>query len=646
MCGIVGIADLGGKGVINRDDLGRMVALQHSRGPDGVGFYTDDLVGLGHSRLSIIDLAGGAQPIHNEDQTVWVTFNGEIFNYVELRAELEAAGHRFYTRTDTEVLVHLYEQHGDTFVQQLNGQFAFALWDARRKRLLLVRDRAGILPLFYSEDNSRLLFASTIKSILEVRSRSPSLDPTALDEVFTFWTPVAGRTMFTGIKQLPPGCMLVMENGKTLQKCYWQWSFRQPGDYLEGDVPTLAAKLRELLLDATRIRLRADVPVGAYLSGGLDSTALVALTLQAGVQPDTYSLSFADPALDESAHQLTAARHFSVNHSTLKISDNDIQCAVARAVYHAESTILRCAPVPMMALSGHVRAQSCKVVLTGEGADEVLGGYDVFKEAKLRRFWARQPHSAWRPRLLQRLYPYMDLTAQRAQTYSEAFFGRNLDAKAAFFAHMPRWRTTAQCKMMFADDFAKRIEANCFESLAATLPDELPQWDVFNQAQYVEARTLMSNYLLSSQGDRMLMANSVEGRFPYLDHRVIEFANALDPRLKMHVLNEKYLLKRAVRDLLPPDTTQRKKQPYRAPDAKAFAGTASCWIDRVLDPGSVKEARYFDSDRVELLLQKVKAGRAISQRDSMAFVGVLSTQLLHKIFIERCADTLALAQVE
>lgn len=644
MCGIVGIANLGGNTVISRDDLGRMVALQQSRGPDGVGFYVDDILGLGHSRLSIIDLAGGAQPIHNEDRTVWVTFNGEIFNYVELRAELEAVGHRFYTHTDTEVLVHLYEQHGDAFVERLNGQFAFALWDTGRKRLLLVRDRAGILPLFYSQDGSRLLFASTIKSILEVHSQPVRLEPAALDEVFTFWTPVADRTLFAGVKQLPPGHMLIVESGKLQRKCYWQWSFRRPGEYLKGDAPALAAQLRELLLDATRIRLRADVPVGAYLSGGLDSTALVALMLQAGVRPDTYSLSFVDPALDESAHQLAAAEHFGVNHSTLKVSDDAVRCGIARAVYHAESTILRCAPVPMMALSGHVRAQSCKVVLTGEGADEVLGGYDLFKEGKIRRFWARQPNSAWRPRLLQRLYPYMDLTSQRAQAYSEAFFGKNLAAGAAFFAHAPRWQTTAQCKIMFADAFAKRIETNCFESLTASLPDELSQWDGFNQAQYVEARTLMSNYLLCSQGDRMLMANSVEGRFPYLDHRVIEFANALDPRLKMHVLNEKYLLKRAVGDLLPAGTTGRKKQPYRAPDAKAFAGVTPSWLDKVLDPAGVKAAGYFDSDRVELLLRKVKSGRAVSQRDSMAFVGVLSTQLLHKLFIERCADTLALAQ--
>lgn len=623
-----------------------MVDLQRSRGPDGVGFYSDAFVGLGHARLSIIDLAGGAQPIHNEDQTVWVTFNGEIFNYVELRADLESAGHRFYTHTDTEVLVHLYEEHGDGFVDLLNGQFAFALWDTRRRRLLLVRDRAGILPLHYCEDGRRLLFASAIKSILEVHSQTARLDPAALDEVFTFWAPVGDRTLFAGVKQLPPGHMLVLEDGKLQQRCYWQWSFKRPGEYLQGNAHDLAAQLRERLLDATRIRLRADVPVGAYLSGGLDSTALVALMLQAGVRPDTYSLSFADPGLDESAYQLAAAQHFGVKHSSLQVNDDHVRCGLVRAVYHAESTILRCAPIPMMALSGHVRAQSCKVVLTGEGADEVLGGYDLFKEAKIRRFWARQPASVWRPRLLQRLYPYMDLTSQRAQAYSEAFFGRNLQAGAAFFAHAPRWQTTAQCKMMFADDFAQRIETNCLESLAATLPDELSQWDVFNQAQYVEAKTLMANYLLCSQGDRMLMANSVEGRFPYLDHRVIEFANALDPRLKMRVLEEKYLLKKALRDWLPPGTAERKKQPYRAPDAKAFSGVSPRWVDEVLSQRNVASAGYFDPGRVELLLRKVKAGRAVSQRDSMAFVGVLSTQVLHKLFVERCADTLAAARVE
>ncbi len=645
MCGIVGIVSLGGNAVISRDELGRMVELQRTRGPDGVGFYSDALAGLGHARLSIIDLAGGAQPIHNEDRTVWVTFNGEIFNYVELRADLESAGHQFYTHTDTEVLVHLYEEHGDAFLDLLNGQFAFALWDARRRRLLLARDRAGILPLFYSVDGSRLLFASAVKSILEVHSQPARLEPAALDEAFTFWAPVGERTMFAGVKQLSPGHMLVLEDGKISQSCYWQWAFSSPGEYLQGDARSLADQLRELLLDATRIRLRADVPVGAYLSGGLDSTALVALMLQAGVRPETYSLSFADPGLDESAHQLAAAQHFGVQYSTLRVNDDDVQCGFVRAVHHAESTILRCAPIPMMALSGHVRASACKVVLTGEGADEVLGGYDLFKEAKIRRFWARQPASVWRPRLLQRLYPYMDLTSQRAQAYSEAFFGKNLEAGAAFFAHAPRWHTTAQCKMMFADGFAERIDRNCLESLATALPDGFSHWDAFNQAQYVEVKTLMSNYLLCSQGDRMLMANSVEGRFPYLDHRVIEFANALDPRLKMHVLDEKYLLKKALRDWLPPGITERKKQPYRAPDARAFAGNTLRWVDAVLSPQNVASAGYFDPGRVELLLRKVKAGRVVSQRDSMAFVGVLSTQVLHKLFVERCADTLAAAQV-
>lgn len=637
MCGVAGILNLQPGPPVRELELYSMLAPLSSRGPDGQGTYLDEagVIGLGHARLSIIDLAGGAQPIHNEDEAVWISFNGEIFNYVELRAELERAGHRFYTHTDTEVIVHLYEEHGLDFVSRLNGQFAIALWDSPRRRLVLVRDRPGILPLYYTRDGGRLLFASEVKAILRGMSRQPAMNRPALDQVFTFWSPVGTTTMFEGVEQLPPGHLLVAENGAISTRRYWDWTYREPGDYLPGAVPELAEALHSLLLEATRIRLRADVPVGAYLSGGLDSTALVALMCEGGVKPDTFSLEFADPRLDESGFQHEAARHFGVHHRTIRVDERQIREEFVRTVWRAEAPFLRCAPIPMMALSGLVHASSCKVVLTGEGADEVFGGYDLFKEAKIRRFWARQPSSEWRPRLLQRLYPYLDITSSRGQAYSEAFFGAGLrNSDDPFFAHALRWKTTAQGKAMFSQEMRGTLSADRTTDLAVSLPERFRHWDPFNQSQYVEVKTLLANYLLSTQGDRMLMANSVEGRFPYLDHRVIEFANALDPRLKMHVLDEKYLLKKAVGPLLPPSIVDRKKQPYRAPDSQAFEQDGIGFVEDVLAPARVRDAGYFDVDRVGLLWRKVRGGRAVSYKDSMAFVGVLSAQVWHRLFVE------------
>ena len=280
---------------------------------------------LGHTRLSIIDLAGGAQPMPNEDQTVWVSFNGEIFNYIELRETLLKAGHCFSTHSDTEVIVHAYEQYGDDFVQHLNGQFAIALWDANRQRLLLIRDRVGILPLFYTRQGERLLFASEIKALLPLLAEAPRISPAALDQIFTFWAPRSPNTLFEDIFEVPPGHMLVLENGHLRESVYWDWRFPEQGDYLTGSDAELAEQLYELLADATRIRLRADVPVGAYLSGGLDSSALVALIRRHSAAPlKTFSIGFEEKSLDESAFQQQMVEHLGVEHSRIFCHNRDI----------------------------------------------------------------------------------------------------------------------------------------------------------------------------------------------------------------------------------------------------------------------------------------------------------------------------------
>ncbi|PIE42586.1 MAG: asparagine synthase (glutamine-hydrolyzing) [Gammaproteobacteria bacterium] len=641
MCGIAGIYDLSGAQRPTQRELSAMAAQIHHRGPDDQGYLCEGNIGLAHTRLSIIDLAGGAQPIHNEDKTVWTVFNGEIFNFVELRAELEAKGHRFYTHTDTEVIVHLYEEYGESFPEYLNGQFAIAVWDKNNDKLMLVRDRVGIAPLFYAQLNGRLVFASEVKSILPVLPQAPRLNQQALDQLMTFWSPVSPDTLFEGVSELSPGKMLVLKSGHISIQRYWDWTFPQaPEEYDQRPENELIEQVRSLLIDATRIRLRSDVPVGAYLSGGLDSSVLVNLIHRhSNSSLRTFSIGFEHAALDESYYQKLMIDHIGSDHSRIHCSNDDVANAFFDTIRYTESAVLRTAPTPMRLLSGLVRKSDYKVVLTGEGADEVFGGYDIFKEAKIRQFWAANKNSQWRPALLKRLYPYLELTAARAQAYLQNFFGVGLDNPDGLcFSHLPRWDTTAKIKNFYSEDLKQQLADNAVETIERTFPDEMSRWHPFNRGQYIEAKSLMGGYLLCSQGDRMLMANSVEGRFPFLDHRVIEFANRIPPKYKMKALNEKYLLKAAMAPELPGEIIHRHKQPYRAPDAPAFFATegnpAPDYVDELLSENKLRDYGYFDSKRVGMLVKKARRGGAVGAKDNQAIVGILSTQIWHHLFIE------------
>lgn len=634
MCGIAGIYDFHNGRNIDQKCLQGMIQQLHHRGPDGTGLKLFNNVGLGHARLSIIDLTTGDQPIHNEDQSVWTVFNGEIFNFVELRESLEKKGHNFSTQSDTEVIVHLYEEYGDDFVSHLNGQFAIALYDSNKDRLLLIRDRIGIAPLFYTEYDSKVLFASEVKSLLAATKTPPELNHNALDQIFSFWAPVSPETMFKDVFEVSPGQMLIIENGKVSKTRYWDWEFPQDGSYLPGSDDELADKLKELLIDATRIRLRSDVPVGAYLSGGLDSSTIVSLIHNYTNNPlRTFSIGFDEGSFDETNHQNTLVKKYNTNHSYLKCANSDISDEFVDTIWHTESPILRTAPVPMKKLSGLVKENNYKVVLTGEGADEVLGGYDIFKEAKIRQFWAKNPDSKFRPALLKRLYPYLDMSQG---AYLNAFFGQGLDKPKHFsFSHLTRWASTAKCKEFFSEETKQKITTNAFDEMSKMLPEAFASWHYFNQAQYIEAKSLMGGYLLCSQGDRMLMTNSIEGRFPFLDHRLIEFANKLHPKTKMRGLNEKFLLKKAMKSDLPDSIVGRHKQPYRAPNIPAFFNEdTNEYVKELLSPAKLVEYGYFDEKKVERLVKKIEKGRAIGNKDNMALVGILSTQVWHYHFVE------------
>jgi len=617
-----------------------MIRTLAHRGPDGFGFHAGDGIGLAHARLSIIDLSTGDQPIHNPSRTVWTVFNGEIFNYVELRRELEAEGRVFYTQSDTEVIVHLYDRDGDDFVQHLNGQFAIALWDATRHRLVLARDRAGIRPLYLAREAGRLWFASEPKALLAALPQCAALDPRGLAETLATWSPIEPHTIHRGIESLPPGHLLVREaDGRETLRRWWDWTFPDEADTSPSrfpmDVETATAELRALLVDAVRLQLRADVPVGAYLSGGLDSSGIVAMIRRFTDTPvRTFSVAFEDGEFDESEHQQAMVRHLGTDHTTLRCTRRDIGEAFPRLIRHTETPVLRTAPVPLMLLAGSVREHGYKVVLTGEGADEVFGGYDLFKEAKIRRFWARQPDSRLRPRLLERLYGYLPNSPVRNPAFAQTFFGQGMQhLHRPVFAHVPRWTTSQRALGLLSPELRAEIGAfDPHDAFEATLPAEIARWSPLARDQYVEARSLLSGYLLSSQGDRVAMANSIEGRVPYLDHRVIEFANRLPPSWKICGMTEKWLLRRALRDLLPDDILQRTKQPYRAPDSASFFfdGQPLDYVADLMSEASLREAGYFDAAAVGRLFDKCRAGRATGFADNQAFVGVLSTMLVHR----------------
>jgi asparagine synthase (glutamine-hydrolysing) len=638
MCGIAGILNLDGAGCVDAPTLRGMLAQLAHRGPDGEGLYTSGPIGLAHARLSIVDLAGGQQPIANEDETVWIICNGEIFNYPELREELARRGHRFRTRSDSEVIVHLYEERGPACVDALVGDFAFAIWDSNERRLVLTRDRLGVRPLFVTEAiHGQLRFASEIKALLVDPSLPRQLDPVALDQVFTYWSTLPGRTMFQGIREVPPGEMVIVEDGKVAQHRYWQLKF-QPDAPSTRDLDECAEQLRALLVDATLMRLRADVPVGAYLSGGLDSSVITALVREyAGNTMETFSVAFADPRYDERGFQETMARALGTRHNVLEVGAQEIGEAFPDIIRHTEAPLLRTSPVPMMLLSRFVRQHGLKVVLTGEGADEFLAGYNIFKETKVRAFWARQPQSVYRPLLLRRLYGYVGELQQVPQAYLRAHFGQGLDeTEDPAYSHLVRWRTTARLTRFFSDELQEQIGgAAAGRDLDAVLAAIEPGRDAVSRAQHVEASIFLPQYLLSSQGDRVAMANAVEGRFPFLDHRVVEFCNTLPTSFKLRGFTEKYLLKRAMNDLIPDAISSRPKQPYRAPIADVFLGQdAPSYVRELLSPNVLRQAGYFRASAVTKLLEKGRRHGQLGEMESMALCGVISTQLLHHHFVD------------
>ena len=639
MCGIAGGTKFFSDDSLNNDIMIKMLSQIRHRGPDEWGVYNNKNVALGNVRLSIIDINTGQQPLCNSNSSIWIAYNGEVYNYIELRKELESKGYTFKTQSDTEVVVLMYEEYGIDFINRLNGQFAISIWDKRKEELILVRDRLGIRPLFYSEQNKNLYFASEIKSLLEHPNINPKFNSNSLFETFTFWTTLSPNTIFDDIYEVPPGHYMIFSKKKREIKQYWDISFPNKNQHTNLSFDNAVGQFEEILKDSLKLRLRADVPVAAYLSGGIDSTITTALIKD--VVPDmlqTFSIGFTDKDYDESKYQNLASQYFGTKHTGFKINNSEIADVFEDVIWHTEMPLLRTSPAPMYSLAKKVRDSNIKVVITGEGADEMLGGYNIFKEAKIRHFWAKQPNSKYRPLLLKGLYPYIPQLKNANNDMLKMFYGYKLsETNSPIYSHLLRWNNGNQIKKYFSKDIINdTLNYNPVEILNKSIGNKFDKYDNLSKAQWLETKVFMSGYLLSSQGDRMGMANSIEGRYPFLDHRLVEFATSLNPDFKLKGLDEKYLLKKVAENKIPKEILNRPKQAYRAPIKNSFISeTAPDYVKSMLSEKTIKEQGIFDIDKVNGFINKLHKSASSSETENMALTAILSTSLLYDLYINK-----------
>ena len=635
MCGIGGIIDYNCK-KNSRINVESMIRSISYRGPDESGIYDSTFATLGNVRLSIIDIEGGQQPLSDHSGRFWIVFNGEIFNYKELRKDLEKKGTTFKTKSDTEVLVQLYAIYGKKCLDLLNGQFAFAIWDKLKEELFIARDRVGIRPVFYNIHDGVFSFASEIKALFQQKNIAREFCPESLSQVYTFWTTITPNTAFRDIYEVPPGHFATFSReGLTIER-FWELDFNKPDSTLTFQ--DAMDHFHELFSDAVRIRLRADVEVAAYLSGGIDSSATVAYIkdIEPGIL-NTFSIGFDEKDFDESAYQEDAAKYFDTTHKSMICSSKDISDSFPRVIWHSETPMLRTAPAPMLLLSRLVRDNKIKVVVTGEGSDEILAGYDIFKEAKIKRFWASQPDSKIRPLLLKKLYPYLTQMKDINPKMLRMFYGYKLeDVDNPFYSHLLRWNNSNHIKKHFSENIKQILkDYSPLNELEKRLPENFDSWNQLAKSQWLETTVFMSGYLLSSQGDRMAMANSVEGRYPFLDYRVIEFCSSLPSDYKLKGLNEKYLLKKLLKNRIPEKILKRPKQAYRAPIKSVFLSKDSSeYVRYMLSDTNFSRAGVFNYDSIAGLISKIEKTGVSSEIDNMVLSSVISTHLLYYQFIE------------
>jgi asparagine synthase (glutamine-hydrolysing) len=637
MCGIAGIIDYKNNSDDRKPIIKQMLSVIDYRGPDDCGIYNSLYASLGNVRLSILDIEGGRQPLSDISDRYWIVFNGEIFNYLELREDLTKLGYTFKTLSDTEVLVQLYAVYGTKCLGMLNGQFAFAIWDKVNQDLFLARDRVGIRPLFYTHTKGVFSFASEIKCLFEQQEVIPELNLEGLMQIYTFWAAITPNTSFKNIFEVSPGEYVIYSRNGIIKEKYWTLNF----DKYKSSISINEAinKFDKLFSDSVRIRLRADVEVAAYLSGGIDSSTTVAYIndIEPGVL-NTFSIGFEEEDFDERDFQREAVNFFNTSHKSIICTSDEIADIFPDVVWHAETPVMRTASAPMFLLSKLVRKSGIKVVLTGEGADEILAGYNIFKETKIRRFWSNQPNSSLRPLLLKKLYPYLPQMKNASAAMLKMFFGyRILDVDNPFYSHLLRWNNSNHIIKHFSSKMKEEIaDYSPFNELKNQLPHNFNSWDSIAKAQWIETTIFMSGFLLSSQGDRMALANSVEGRYPFLDYRLIEFCASLPSRLKLNGLNEKFLLKKLMYGRIPESITKRTKQPYRAPIKSVFLSKQSPeYVRFMLSEKFTIQVGVFNYESIQSVLKRIEKTGSSSEVDNMLITFIISTHLLFDLFINK-----------
>lgn len=622
MCGICGVLDRGG-GQVSGELVEAMSSALAHRGPDGSGSYVQGEIGLGHRRLSIIDLEGGAQPVTNEDGTLQLIFNGEIYNYIELREELLEQGHIFKTQSDTEVIVHAYEQWGLDCVKRFNGIFAFALWDGKRKRLFLARDHLGVKPLYYTQAGKRLLFASEIKSLLRDPGCPAEVDLRALGMLFTLRYVPSPDTLFKGIRKLPPAHLMVADARGVQVKRFWD---AKPS-MIAGGEAELVETYRDLVEDAVRLQMRSDVPVGLFLSSGIDSGALLALMSAGSSRPvHTFTIGFEDgERTNETNDARVLAKRFGADHSEMMVSARDYREYYERYLWDIEEPVGNETAAAFYFVSLLAR-RKVKVTLSGQGADEPWAGYGRHLGAKLSQYYSRLPEAVTggvvRP-LVERFARSETLRRGAASLAERDTLSRFVKIYSFYSAEMK--------ERLFQPWVREHISTNGAEARQAIewLYRDVENLDPLTQMLYMDTRSNLPDDLLMV-GDKTSMANSVEARVPFLDYRLVEFVESLPPGLRLRGLNAKYLHKKAIEKWLPKALVHRKKKGFSNPVDRWLQRSLGEYVHEALLSGSSAARRYFDQAYIRQMLAEHEAGRLNRMRHIYLLV---SFELWHRRFI-------------
>lgn len=630
MCGITGLIT-GQK--IEYHILQDMVESIKYRGPDDTGIYMDNHIGLGHTRLSIMDPQNGKQPSVSEDGSVIVIFNGEIYNYLTLKKNLLDMGHIIKNNSDTAVLPHMYEEYGLDMFKMLNGQFAIAIWDKHKNRLVLARDRFGEKPLYYFHKDKAFCFGSEAKAVLKSGLIKPEISPVALKQVFTYWTTLGDRSIFQGIYQVPPGNYLIFEDGKAAVSSYWNYTYPKEADTKYMGKDDLINELENKMVQSVKSRMMSDVPISFYLSGGLDSGLITGIAAKASNKSlNTFSIAFDDNNFDESEYQDHMSNYLGTKHKRVEFSRKQIPSIIKDVIYHAEVPLMRSGAFPMYVLANLVKSNDIKVVLSGEGSDELFGGYDIFREVKIREFCSKDPDSKLRAALYKRVNNFVPgMSSQSVNSLS--LYYNSADSKSPFSSHLSRWKIGSYSQQFFLPEYREAMKScNDIENLERFIPDGFYEWTPIQRAQFLEVTTLFSNYLLSSQGDRVSMAASVECRYPFLDYGVAEFAEALPDKMKIMGLNEKYIVKKLAEKYVPDIITRRQKFPYRAPIDIAELMNDE-YVRHITSENCLKQFRVFNPNAVGRFISLAVLKEIPNERDCMLFMGILTTQILFELFI-------------